>query len=63
MLYSIASLDPAELEAVQKLEKQIGKRVLAMKPLEIEFDNLSEDDVAAIQMLEVDTGLVIVAVK
>jgi hypothetical protein len=63
MLYSIASLNEKELDAVQTLEKQIGKRVLAMKPLEIEFDNLAEDDVAAIQMLEVDTGLVIVAVK
>ena len=63
MLYSLASLDGDQLNAIQKLEKRLGKRVLALKNVEIEFDDLSEDDVAEIQMLEVELGLVIVAVR
>ena len=63
MLYSIASLGEKEIEAVQNLEKKLGKRVIAMKPMDIELDALSEEDIATIQELEVDLGLVIVAVK
>ena len=63
MLYTLASLDDKELDAVQNLEKKLGKRVLAMRPMEIELDTLSEEDVAAIQQLEVELGIVIMAVK
>ena len=63
MLYSLASLDGAELETIQRLETRLGKRVLALKPLDIEFDRLSDEETAEVQQLEVELGLVIVAVK
>lgn len=63
MLYTLASLDEKELTSVQELERKIGKRVIAMRPMTIEFDQLSEEDVAAIQQLEVELGIVIMAVK
>lgn len=63
MLYSLASLNPKELDAVQNLEKRLGKRLLALRQMEIDLDELSEDDVAEIQMLEVEMGIAIVAVK
>ena len=63
MLYSLASLADKELETIRNLEKRLGKRVLVLKQLEIDLDELSEDDVAEIQMLEVEMGLLIVAVK
>lgn len=63
MLYSLAPLGMTELDAIQALEKQLGKRVLALKSVDIEFDDLSEEQVDAIQKLEVELGLVIVAVR
>ena len=63
MLYSIAALKPEELEAIQNLERRLGKRVLALKQLSIEFDDLTEEDLAEIQLLEVELGLAIIAVK
>jgi hypothetical protein len=63
MLYTLATLNETELEAVQALEKKIGKRVLAMRPLRIGFDELSDEEMAQIQELEDEFGLTIVAVK
>jgi len=63
VLYSIAALKSEELEAIQNLERRLGKRVLALKQLSIEFDDLSENDLAEIQLLEVELGLAIIAVK
>ena len=63
MLYSLATLEPGELEAIQSLETLLGKRVLALRKVDVELDDLSEEDVAEIQQLEVTTGLLIVAVK
>ena len=63
MLYSIAPLESKELEAIQDLERRLGKRVLALKQLEIDFDDLTDEDLAEIQQLEVQLGLAIIAVR
>ena len=63
MLYSLATLGDKEPEAIQNLEKRLGKRVLALKQVEIDFDELTEEDIAEIQMLEVELGLALVAVR
>ena len=63
MLHTLASLNTKELEAIQNLETKLGKRVLALKPFSIEFEELSDEDIAEIQRLESELGLVIIAVK
>ena len=63
MVYTLASLDAGELEAIQKLETRLGKRVLALRKVDVELDELTEEDVGEIQQLEVETGLLIIAVK
>ncbi len=63
MLYSIAPLESKELEAIQDLERRLGKRVLALKQIEIDFDDLTDEDLAEIQQLEVQLGLAIIAVR
>ena len=63
MLYSLASLSAKELEAIQSLEKRIGKQVLALRQMKIEYDDLPDEAVGEIQRLEVELGLALVAVK
>ncbi|MCK4515666.1 MAG: hypothetical protein KAU31_10435 [Spirochaetaceae bacterium] len=63
MLFGIAPLESKELEAIQNLERRLGKRVLALKQMKIEFDDLTEGDLAEIQQLEVELGLAIIAVR
>jgi len=41
VLYSIVALKTEELEAIQNLERRLGKPVLALKQLSIEFDDLT----------------------
>jgi hypothetical protein len=63
MLCTMASLDKEKLEAVQSLEKKLGKTVLAFSCKDISATSLKEDEIAQIKEVEGKLGLALVAVK
>jgi len=62
MLYNLASLTDAQLQAIRDLEKTTGKTILALKRMDVVPAELSEEDLARIQQLEVDLKLSLLAV-
>ena len=63
MLCSLASLDKERVEAVQALEKKIGKTVLAFSCRDMKIDTLKDDEIAQIREAEKRLGVSLVAVK
>lgn len=63
MLCSLASLDKEKVEAIQALEKKIGKTVLAFSCRDLKADTLKDDEIAQIKEAESKLGLSLVAVK
>lgn len=63
MLCTFASLDGAKLEAVQSLEKKLGKTILAFSCKDISIVSLQEDEISQIKEAEKKLGLALVAVK
>lgn len=63
MLCSLASLDKEKVEAIQSLEKKLGKTVLAFSCKEMKIDTLKDDEIAQIREAEGRLGLSLVAVK
>lgn len=62
MLYSIATLTDEQLHPIRELEKTTGRTILALQRMEVLPADLSEEELARIQQLEVDLGLSLVAV-
>ena len=63
MLCSLASLDKEKIEAIQALEKKMGKTVLAFSCRDLKPDSLKDDEIAQIKEAESRLGLSLVAVK
>ena len=63
MIYSLAPLDPNALQAVQKLEREIGVPLVAMSGIEAQAQNVRPDDLEKIQDLEKQLGVVLLAVE
>jgi len=63
MLCSLASLDKEKVEAIQALEKKMGKTVLAFSCRDLKADILKDDEIAQIKEAEKRLGLSLVAVK
>ena len=63
MLCSLASLDKEKVEAIQALEKKMGKTVLAFSCRDLKADILKDDEIAQIKEAESRLGLSLVAVK
>jgi len=63
MLCSLASLDKEKVEAIQALEKKMGKTVLAFSCRDLKADTLKDDEIAQIKEAESRLGLSLVAVK
>jgi len=63
MLCSLASLDKEKVEAIQALEKKMGKTVLAFSCRDLKADTLKDDEIAQIKEAENRLGLSLVAVK
>ncbi len=63
MMCSLATLDKGKIEAIQSLEKKLGKTVLAFSCKEIKVDTLKDDEIAQIKETEGKLGLSLVAVK
>jgi hypothetical protein len=64
MLCTVANLDTPKLEAVQSLEKKLGRTLVAFSCKDIRVVNtLKEDEVAQIKQTEAKLGLALVAVE
>jgi len=63
MLCSLASLDNDRVNAIQSLEKKIGKTLLAFSCKEMKIDTLKDEEIAQIKEAEHKLGLSLVAVK
>ncbi len=63
MMCSYASLDGGQLEAVQGLEKKIGKVLLAFTCKDVNADTLTEEELTELKKVEEKLGLALVAVK
>ncbi len=63
MLCTFAQLDGEKLEAVQSLEKKLGKTVVAFSCKDVGITSLKDDEIAQLRDLEKKLGLTLVAVK
>jgi hypothetical protein len=63
MLCSLASLDKEKVNAIQSLEKKIGKTLLAFSCREMKIEALKDEEIAQIREAEQRLGLSLVAVK
>ncbi len=63
MMYNVSSLDHESVDALQALERETGRTLLAFSLLPVVSDDLSEAELAKIQALEQRLGVVLVAVR
>jgi hypothetical protein len=63
MMCSYASLDGGQLEALQSLEKKLGKVLLAFSCRDVNAEKLSDEELAELKKVEEKLGLALVAVK
>ena len=63
MLCSFSSLDNANLEAIQALEKELGKMLLSFACHDIEPTVIDDEALSKISELEKKLGVVLVAVQ
>jgi hypothetical protein len=62
MLCSLSNLDQEKIAAIQNLEKETGKTLLAFSCKDFKPSMLTSDQLAKIQKLEKDLSLSLVAV-
>jgi hypothetical protein len=60
---SYAILDGGQLEAVQGLEKKMGKVLLAFSCKDVNADTLTEEELTELKKVEEKLGLALVAVR
>lgn len=63
MLCSYSKTESLDLEAIQRLEKDLGKTLLALSCQDIKPADLKGEDLAKINDLEKKLGIVLVAVE
>lgn len=63
MLCSLANVDETALSAIQTLEKNLGKTVLAFQCHDLTPSSLSADELAKVQEAEKSLGISLVAVE
>jgi hypothetical protein len=63
MLCSYSKTESIDLEAIQGLEKDLGKTMLAFSCHDIKPAELTDEDLAKINELEKKLGIVLVAVE
>ena len=63
MICSFSNLEQAQLDTVQKLEKDVGKTMLAFSCNDIKPATLKDDELSKLQAAEKENGLVLVAVE
>ena len=62
-LYTYARLSEAQLDKVKAFEDKTGKQVLVLDKTEMEAADLSADDLAALQVLESELGMVAISIR
>jgi hypothetical protein len=62
-LYTYAALTPEQLEKVQALEAEMGKRILILREYRPEYAELNDDEFRRLMDLEGELGYVAVAVR
>ena len=63
MMCSLASLEPKNLKAIQSLEKELGKPLLAFSCYDVGAAELKADQLARVRKLEAELGVYLVAVQ
>ena len=63
MLCTISNLKPETLSAIQELEKELGKTLIAFSSHDIETAQINASELQKIQALENDLSLSLVAVN
>lgn len=63
MLYPFATLEADKLNAVRKLEQEIGRPVVALAAVDADTASLPKDDLKKLQALEGELDVVLVAVR
>jgi hypothetical protein len=63
MLVSVSPLDEDGLAAVQALERETGRTLVAFSPLPLVSDEVGDDELARIRDLEARLGVMLVAVR
>lgn len=63
MLCTFAQLDREKVEAIQSLEKELGKTIIAFSCKDISVSPLKDSEIARIRETEKRLGLALVAVK
>jgi hypothetical protein len=63
MMCSLARLEPKTLKAVQSLEKELGKPLLAFSCHDLRAAELKDDQLARITKLESELNVYVVAVQ
>lgn len=63
MLFNVSKLEADKLEAIQNLEKDLGKTFLAFTPYDLKPADLSAEELARIKALENELSISLVAVE
>ena len=63
MMCSLASLEGKDLRAIQSLETELGKPLLAVVCHDVRTAALKDDQLAKIRKLEADLGVYLVAIQ
>lgn len=63
MLYSVANLKSDTLEAVQSLENELGKTLIAFSKLDVEATRMTRQELVKLQALEEELDVCLVAVR
>ncbi|WP_120500983.1 hypothetical protein [Roseovarius sp. EL26] len=63
MLYPLASLEADKLNAIQQLENDLGRPVVALASVEAQTAELPKDQLKQLQDLEAELDVVLVAVQ
>jgi hypothetical protein len=63
MMCSLARLEPKTLNAIQSLEKELGRPLLAFSCHDVSAAELKDDQLARIRKLETELNIYLVAVQ
>ncbi len=63
MVYGFAKLDSSQLAAIQKLEQELGKRVLALQEYGLPIAEVTPEELQKVTELETELGLTLLVVK
>ena len=63
MIYSVSNLDDERIRAIEKLEQELGRTLIAFSALSVDSDAINDSDLRKVQELERELGVMLVAVR